>query len=131
MSDRPESPASVICRESEEHARALDKIANEHLETATPELLGRLARAVALQSRMIVPLYRSYYNGGLPAKKAGKTFTIQTSLGTLNLHSSTVATWVFRGLILWMLGKSGVSPDALRSAIKTAFEQELKMEVAK
>lgn len=131
MSARPETPASVICRESEEHARALDKIANEHPDTATPELLGRLARAVALQSRMIVPLYRSYYNGGLPAKKAGKTFTLPTPFGTIDLHGSTAATWLFRALILWMLGRGTLSPDAVRSVVKSVFEQEIKLEVAK
>ena len=104
-------PVEEIIRQAEDHANNLhimsQKVPTKAECVACPaaDVNMELARAVSLLTRMVTPIYKAFFNGGIPAKKAGKAWTIQTPVGLFKVSGHGAATWVFRVLVAFMLLK--------------------------
>lgn len=134
------SPVHTIIRQALDNADALTRLAGQPGEPgcvpgrdcpAAP-IHGEMAKSIALLTRMIAPIYKAFYNGGIPTKAAPKK-TLEltewvTRFGTFRIPQalvSLVLTWLFRAFIVFMLWPSGEARSAaqLRETLLKSLPQ--------
>lgn len=107
--ETPGSPAEEILRQAHQHADTLTDMSQTQPTRSQCEacpaivMQNETALAVAHVIRMLSPIYKAFYNGGLPSKRGGKYVTIQTPLGQIRISGMDASTWVFRILVFLIL----------------------------
>lgn len=121
MKQDSESPAAHIAHGALRLAERLDPQESDgHMYVTQDDKLHDIARLVATNTRMITPIYKAFYNGGLPMKKRGKTYPFMGR----EVSAGELVTMVYRIVLAALLGtiaiKNGATVDVGIDHIKVA-----------